>query len=186
VNSFTTRESSRLTFNTTSLPLEQALRERFLLVREPLRRTNTADPRLLLVSPEVDALLDGKLLYGAFPGTESDILIARWCAGQAMVVSRRKTKQKPDLERVEGYDEFWALCPRKPRPGWRILGRFYDHKILILLWAWNKDELFGKYAEAYQGILDHWIALFGNQSPYRSDSIDGYVGERYRDVDQVA
>ena len=176
-----------MTFNTTSLPLARALRQKLLLVREPLRPLPSVpgnQPRYLIVTPQIDALLDGHLLFGTFPDRSAEQLIGIYSAGQLIRVSRKKTKAKPDVEQIEGPDEVWAICPRKPPPGWRLLGRFYEPHVFIALRPWDKNKLFGQYPQASQEVIDDWTNLFGAQAPYRGTDIGDYVGGVFRDVDQ--
>jgi hypothetical protein len=98
-----------LTFNTTSLPLARALREKTLLERVPLKPVGEAK-RYILVTPEIAALLDGRALFGAFPSLAAEKLIGRFSAGYLVTVSRKVTRLKPDIERIVGFEEVWALC----------------------------------------------------------------------------
>lgn len=177
--------TKKLTFNTTSLSLERAIRRgNTLLVREPLRPFGD-QVRWLVVTPEIDELLDGKRLFGVFPDVESERLIAHYSAGWLVTVSRKKTKRKPDLERIEGYDEIWALCPRRPRPGWRLLGRFIAKDTLVLLRAWEKNRLFANYPQAAQEVIDDWKRILGSEEPHRGNEVGDYLSSRFRDVDQI-
>jgi hypothetical protein len=171
-----------LTFNTTSLSLAQALRRNELLQRHPLRPA--ADPkRQLYVRPEVYDLLDGRL-RGDFPAIETERLIGVFTAGHLLRVSRRKTSQRPDMEEIVGADEVWALCPRRPPPGWRLLGRWLDKGVFIVLRAWEKGALFPRYPEACKQVIDDWDELLPGVRPHTALEIEDYVGEVYRDVDQ--
>jgi len=138
----------------------------------------------LLVTPQIDALLDGHVVLGVFPEREAEILIGLYCAGHLVTVSRKKTKVKPDVEQIEGTDEVWALCLRKPPPGWRILGRFYERGVFVALRAWDKRELYRNYPRASQEVIDDWTELFGAQPPHRGQNVDDYVGWVFRDVDE--
>lgn len=139
----------------------------------------------MLVTPEIDALLDGRLALGEFPDWEAERLIARFSAGWLVTVSRRRTRQRPDLERLDGFDEIWALCPRKPRPGWRLFGRFYEPGVLTCLRAWPKDRLIGRYHEAAAAVVNDWCELFGDRPAHSGPQLGDYLGGGlFRDVDQ--
>jgi hypothetical protein len=143
------------------------------------------DPkRFVLVTPQFDALLDGLLEYGLFPDVAAETRIGIFSAGYLVTVSRKLTKKKPDVEQVVGYDEVWALCPRKPAPGWRLLGRFYEKDTFIALRAWEKSKLFGNYPKAAQEVIDDWNDLFGAQPPRRGHDLADYLSGVFRDVDQ--
>lgn len=172
-----------MTFNTTSLPLARAIREKRLLERLPLRPRSSDQIRHLLVTPQMDALLDGHILLGVFPDVAAEKLIGIYSAGQLLTVSRKVTKRKPDVEQITGYDEVWALCARTPKPGWRILGRWYEKSTFIALRPWDKNHLFHNYERAAQEVQEDWTELFGAQIPYSASSVEDYVGGVCRDVD---
>ncbi len=172
-----------MTFNTTSLPLWQALRAKRVIERLPLRSLSE-QKRFLLVAPQVDALLDGHVSYGLFPSVSADKLIAIYEAGYLVLVSRKKTKRKPDIEQIEGYDQIWAFCARTPRPGWRILGRFYDKDIFVAFRAYDKHWLFSHYAEAAAEIIADWQELFGQQRPHTGNEIGDYLSGVFKDADE--
>jgi hypothetical protein len=171
-----------LTFNTTPLPLAEALRRKELLQRYPLRPVG--DPkRQLYVRPEVYELLDGRL-RGDFPAFETERLIGVFMAGHLLTVSRQKTSQRPDMEQIVGADEVWALCSRRPRPGWRFLGRWLDRGIFVVCRAWEKGDLFPRYPEACKQVIDDWDQMLPGVRPHTAREIGDYVGEVCHDVDQ--
>lgn len=172
-----------MTFNTTTLPLEQAVAAGHLVVRAPLRPLAEAK-RALFVTPAIGDLLDGRTQFGMFPQHSTEVLIGRFVAGQLVTVSRKFTKNKPDVEQIVGYDEVWALCPRTPRPGWRILGRFIDQGHFVALRAWDKRHLFGNYGKAASEVIEDWRGLFGDHPPFTAATADEYLGGVVRDADQ--
>lgn len=174
-----------MTFNTTSLVLRRALSDKRLLVREPLRPLAN-QIRYLLVTPEVDALLDGRQHFGVFPAPAAEILIGRYAAGQMVTVSRKLTDAKPDLERLVGAHEVWALCPRRPPPGWRILGRWFAKDQLVAFRAWDKNYLFRNYPRAAQEVIEDWEELFGAMAPHGGNTVEDYLSGLFKDVDEIA
>lgn len=171
-----------MTFNTTAIPsggsapLKVVERRPFRPLGPPVRR--------LFVSDEVADLLDGRTEYGQFPAVEAEKVIGIFCAGQRIGVSRKKTEQRPELERLEGFDEVWSLCLRRPRPGWRLLGRFYQKDHLILLRGWDKHKLFNQYEKASEQIIKDWEVLFGTKSSHSGEWYTGYISGVVRDVDE--
>jgi hypothetical protein len=155
-------------------------------VRLPLRPVGEAGDtaRHVLLTPDVDAMLDGQMHFGDFPQVEAERLIATFCANWFITVSRKKTAKRPDIEQLQEFDEVWALCPRKPPPGWRILGRFYAKNVFIGTRAWDKHVLWGRYAAAAQEVIDDWTDLFGEQPAHTGVALDDYLGKAYYDVDQ--
>jgi len=136
------------------------------------------------VTPEVDALLDGHVQSGLFPDVAAEKLIGIYCAGQFLTVSRELTKKKPDVEQLVGFDEVWALCPRKPPPGWRLLGRWYEKGVFVALRAWDKNRLAANYPAAAQEVIEDWRQLFGTRAAHSATSIEDYLDGVFRDVDQ--
>lgn len=106
-------------------------------------------------------------------------------SGQRVLVSRKKTKRKPDLEQIEGYDQVWALCPRIPPPGWRILGRFYGKDVFVALRAWDKHWLASHYADAAADIVADWRELFEQQSPHAGNAVGDYLSGVFKDADET-
>lgn len=142
------------------------------------------EKRRLLVVPQIDAILDGHVYHGLFPATETERLVGVFSAGQLVTVSRKFTKKKPDVEQIVGLQEVWALCARRPKPGWRLLGRWFAKDVFIALRAWDKTELFGKYPAAGQDVIDDWMELFGNQPAHSGPNVGDYLGGVFRDVDE--
>jgi hypothetical protein len=174
-----------LTFKTTSLPLFHAIRP-----GGPLREYLPARPqgeqkRWLLVTPEIHDLFGGKIHAGIFPDVNTELLVGRYAAGHLLTVSRQKTTKKPDLEQVVGFDEIWALCPRIPKPGWRILGRFYERDVLVLLRPWEKTKLFRNYPQAAADVTVDWIKIFGDRTPHTGTGIGDYLSGVFKDVDET-
>jgi hypothetical protein len=172
-----------LTFNTTSLSLQRALRDGRLLVRSPLRPLGD-EKRHLLVTPEINALLDGNLVRVLFPDVSAEALIGKFVAGYLVTVSRQITKKKPDVEQIVGADEVWALCARKPPPGWRILGRWHKQDVFIALRSWSKTKLFANYPKATHEVIADWQQLLGAEPVHRGQVVGDYLGGVFRDVDQ--
>lgn len=163
--------------------MQIAIERKRLLVREPLRPPD-AIARCLLVTPAIGALLDGNSQYGVFPQIETERLVGRFVAGHLLTVSRSRTDKRPDLERIEGQDEVWALCPRKPPPGWRLLGRFAAPSCLLLLRAWEKRRLFPRYHDACLEVIGDWNKILTNIPPFRASSIEEYLGGVLRNADE--
>lgn len=172
-----------MTFNTTTLPLDGSQTGAIkLFARKPLKPL--ADQvRRLYVTKEVSDLLDGKTRFGEFPNVDAERLIGIFCAGYLLRISRKKNDDAPDLERLEGYDEVWSLCPRKPKPGWRLLGRFLEKDRLVLFRAWDKHQLARNYERAAKEVIEDWERKFDKASPLRGTELSDYVSGVVRDVD---
>lgn len=154
-----------------------------IVERKPIRSLAGAIRRLS-VSTEVADLLDGKTAFGNFPALEAERLIGIYCAGQLIAVSQKKNDRRADLEKLEGFDEVWSFCFRRPKPGWRLLGRFIQKDHLILLRGWDKHKLFNSYAEASEQIIDDWEDLFRTRVAHSGEWYSGYLGGVIRDADE--
>jgi hypothetical protein len=163
--------------------LKNAICAKRLLLREPLRLLREVHRRSLLVTPQIDALLDGHIEFGVFPDFHAERFVGIFSAGQLMTVSRRITRRKPDIEQVEGADEVWALCIRTPRPGWRILGRWYEPDVFVALRAWDKARLARNYRTACEEVIEDWNDLFADHIPFSAVDVGHYIGGVYRNVD---
>jgi hypothetical protein len=163
-----------LTFNPTFLSLERALREG-ALVRWPPERPLTADSkRELFAQPELLDLLKG-IPRGKFPDRECEKLIGIFCAGYLITVSFKKQDDGADMKRLEGFDEVWALCPRKPRPGWRVFGRFVQPGCFVAFSAWDRHALHNRFGEAAADVINRWRVIFDQQEPYRGSVAADYL-----------
>jgi hypothetical protein len=150
----------------------------------PIRPRADAVRRLFL-KPEIIDLLNGKASPpGGFPTTEADEVIGRFCAGWFVRVSEKS--KKADFERLERLDEVWALCARKPGPGWRILGRFLAPQVFVGLAAFDRRVL-GR-AENYEalakGMIDEWGKSLGTRQPFRGAFPNDYLGEHAWNLDE--
>lgn len=130
------------------------------------------------MTPHLDATLDGLPVRGVFPSVPAEILVGIYAAGHRLTVTRRMPgkKDRPDLEQIIDADEVWALCVRKPAPGWRLLGRWYDKNVFVALRAWDKHKLAGHYEEACDEVIADWTEEFGVQTPHRGNNLNDYVG----------
>jgi hypothetical protein len=170
-----------LTFNATSSIKAQAISRGFV-ERAPLRPL-AAPKRSLLLKPEIDRNLDGD--DSRFPHIEADKLVGRYVAGYLLVVTR-KSARNADLEQLEGLDEVWALCFRRPPPGFRLLGRFLGRDMFIGFRLYDRHELDGRkiYRQLARKVIDEWERAFGSIEPLRSRNLNAYLSGHFRDVDE--
>ena len=177
-------EGGGLTFNPTFLSLKRAEKSGALLRRPPERPQLEDHKREFFFHPELAALFKGGSSR-QFPAPAWERLIGTFCAGWSLTVSFEFTKKKPDMERLASFDEVWALCPRKPKPGWRVFGRFVQPGCFVALSAWPKVELFERYDEAAADVISRWREIFGEQEPYRGRLASDYLTGVCRNVDQI-
>jgi hypothetical protein len=172
-----------LTFNTTFILIER-LRERgFVEYESPRPRVDRK--RRIFVAPKIAALLNGDGAIDAmFPSVEAERVLSTFVAGYLVTLSRKGAKS--DLEQLIGLDEVWALCFRKPRPGWRLFGRFVAQDVLVLTKAYDRHELGGKtnYHRLAEAVIAEWESCFSGIPPYRASEVTGYLTGGVRNVDE--
>lgn len=167
-----------MTFNATSLRLG-LLNAAGLVERQSLRPT--AGRRRIYVTPDIAAKLDADEPY--FPRASAEALIARFRASHHITVTRRKGVEA-DLERLVGPDDVWVLCFRSPRPGGRLLGRFFEKDVFVGLRLKEREELGGRrYEECAREVEGEWSRLLRSSNPVRSNSVDDYISMLYKDLD---
>jgi hypothetical protein len=169
-----------LTFSTTILS-SPMLAPR-LLKREPLRPRG-AQVREIWVTPEINCMLNGGGKDLGFPERDAETLVGIFSAGWMVTSSFKLNDSRPDIERLEGLDEIWAFCLRKPPPGWRLLGRMIEKDKFIALSAWDKHALIGNYGEAARQVEEQWGSLFGQIPPLRGNVVSDYLSN-VRDLDE--
>jgi hypothetical protein len=145
-----------------------------------------AEPeRGILVTSEIKAIIAGDPPVQGFPHLCANLIIGRFIEGHYLLISRKSAKDC-DLEQLEDVDEVWALCFRKPRPGWRLLGRFIERNTFIGLRLCDRKELGFRpnYEREAASVIEDWITCFGSNDPLRGVDFGQYVGGHYKDVDK--
>ncbi len=89
----------------------------------------------------------------------------------------------PQLERIHGVEEVWAMCYRTPPPGWRLFGRFLAKGVFVGLTLLEKHDLVGKYEEIGKDVISKWKNLF-DIDPIKSDNLEDYIGHVWVNRDQ--
>lgn len=171
-----------MTFKATTLNTIRIKRAGFA-VRTPLRPLDKPF-RCILLENETAELLDGSDVETGFPHVAADAIVGRFVAGQLILVSG-KSNDNADLEQLEGVDEVWALCFRKPRPGWRLFGRFSEPKVFVGLGAFDRHRLGRRsnYTSVALAMIEKWNEKFPGVEPFRAATLGEYVSGVYRNVD---
>jgi hypothetical protein len=135
---------------------------------------------------DVALLLSGdEAIAAMFPSVEAERLLSTFCKGNLVTVS--ETAKTSDVEKLMGLDEAWAFCFRKPRPGWRVFGRFIEANVFIGLRAYDRIDLgsaIGRYGAMAQAMIDEWDRILPDVPPLRAAGISGYVNGVIRNVDE--
>jgi hypothetical protein len=170
-----------LTFKATSHRLAQA-RLSGLEEIEALRRTEPI--RSILVPRSIGAALNGTNPNTTFPHTLAAPQIAAFISGHFLTVSRRSAAGV-DVEQLEGVEEVWAICFRRRRPGWRLLGRWLEPSKFVGLGLYDRLDLGGaQYNKRAQEVIAQWESIFPGLDPLRGSHVGDYVGGVFRDVDE--
>lgn len=105
-------------------------------------------------------------------------------AGHTMNVSR-KSAPRVHLEKLEKVDEIWALCFRKPAPGWRLFGRFIERDTFVGTELYDRNVLGKKsnYTQLAQAEAGLWNRRFPGLPYLSSPDLADYLTGVYFDVD---
>ncbi|MCJ7995317.1 hypothetical protein J5N58_14115 [Rhizobium cremeum] len=176
-----------MTYNATDRILYQAVDTGQLVQRYPLE--TSASVRRLFVTPEINEILDGNdAAFKNLPMVETETIIGRFCAGHFITASLQGNSElKPDFEKLQGLDEVWAICARKPRM-WqvRIFGRFIS-KGCFVAFGFHERVVLGireNYNAKASEVPALWNDVLGTCVRYEAGSVDEYFGGVCRDVDE--
>ena len=178
-----------MTFNPTNPHIGFALAAG--LVEAPLPR-DVERRRQVFVTPELAEALKGRTLETGLPPFPIKALIGQFVTGGVLTIgwtrrqprSARNRDRHPELERLEGNDEIWVLCQRRPRPGWRILGRFIGPDVLALLIARHKNDIGDNYQAAILDTISAWQARFDQLQAHTGSLISDYISGEFYDYDR--
>jgi hypothetical protein len=145
--------------------------------------------RGILCPSEVDLQLSGNDPHHGLPSIGVAVTIGKFVAGRSLTISRRKPRRQwrgrdIELAQLEGIDEVWVLYFRKPRPGWRLLGRFFEQDALALLRIKDKRDIGSDYEPAAAEVISDWRRLFGDTRPCTGDDLSAYLGGAHYNVDE--
>jgi hypothetical protein len=178
-----------LPFNATS-PILQIARAAGLVIHQPLRpQPNMV--RGIVCPPGIDAALSGTDTSLGLPSIGVAATIGRFIAGHALTVSRLKRPRRwrgPDIdfEQLEGIDEVWVLCFRRPGAGWRLLGRFIERDAFGMFCIKDKRDIGGNYKEAADEVFAAWQAWLGSRQPHKGNDLADYLSGVLINVDETA
>lgn len=142
-----------------------------------------AVPREMYVSQEIKSLIDGPWQDDDWERRCGSLRadLERFVQGGMIPVAERpmlrgKTSYMRQLFRWR--EEVWEIRSRDPQPGIRVLGRFADTDIFIVLTWWFRAELGGpgnrRWRDAIVGCKTQWTHLFPTYQPKTSGGTDDY------------
>lgn len=137
------------------------------------------------MTAEIAGLFDGTDRRAGLGQATAETLANRYMAGHLVRVTD-KLGVEADMERLVDLDEAWALCIRRPWPGFRLFGRFIERDAFVATEAWHRSDLgrTANYTAMAQAMIDNWDAAvpgvhpvsFKNVTEYMSGAVD-YVDE---------
>lgn len=175
---------AKLTFNATSILISHVLDAGFAEYESP--RPIAVKQRRVFLHADVSRLLSGdEAIAAMFPSVEAERVLSTFCKGHLVSVSA--TGKRSDLEQLVGLDEAWALCFRKPKPGWRVFGRFIEPNVFVGLRQYDRIDLGsakGRYGELAQAMIEEWDRILPDVPPLRASAMSGYLNGVIRNVDE--
>lgn len=119
-----------------------------------------------------------------FNWVEANRILSEFVLGRMVSVSFQS--KRAELEKLEVVDEIWACCVRKPRPGWRLFGRFVAQDCLVLMVAHDRHDLGTKtqYQAIAQNVIAEWNKILPTVSPYSASKLSGYMSGVVRNADE--
>jgi hypothetical protein len=145
--------------------------------------------RGILCPPEVDVRLSGNDPHYGLPSLGVAVTIGKFVAGRSLTISRKRRGHRwrgpnIELEQLQGIDEVWVLCFRKPGAGWRLLGRFIEQDALVLFRVKDKRDIGNDYGPAAAEVISDWQARFGDQPPCTGADLSTYLSGTQYNVDE--
>jgi hypothetical protein len=132
----------------------------------------------------------GKDISTGFPDVAADIQACAFVNGYTFTGSLigDPSRKKPQLERLLRNDEAWAMCFRKPVPGWRLLGRFAAKNVFVGLSLNDRITMNGgeRYNRFAIDMISEWETSYSDLPVVSGQSWSDYVGGKVRDVDDNA
>lgn len=139
----------------------------------------------MFVTPEIRDVLDGVRLTAGFPDAEATTVNDRYMVGHLISVSRRRGRGAV-LKKIEHADAVWSFAYRRPRPGWRLIGRFIERDAFIGL-SMKSRSFLGRsenaFTEEAKAIVEVWNRLLPGLDPVRSDDVEELLSPLVWDLD---
>lgn len=118
-----------------------------------------------------------------FPSVDAERVLSQFYAGYSLNASLKSAKNS-QIERLEGVGEVWAFCFRKPRPGWRLFGRFVGRDIFVASAGYDRHELAAKgYEPLAVSALDDLDRRFPNLPTHVGEVLHDYITGPIWDMD---
>jgi hypothetical protein len=130
--------------------------------------------RLVLVSEEVNRVLDGTEAPVDLAIVQAQRVVSRFMLGLYIPVARGMNDKKALLKQMEHVPELWTICLRNQAPGVRIIGRFVEHDFFVGLKAPHRNQL----VASFQPALDMWNQKLSHVPFVQSPNLDDYLFDK--------
>ena len=139
----------------------------------------------MFVTPEIRDVLDGVTSMTGFPDAEATTVNDRYMVGHLISVSRTRDRAAV-LKKIDNADAVWSFAYRKPRPGWRLIGRFLERDAFVGL-SMKSRSFLGRDENAFTDeaweVVKAWNQLLPGLDPVRSDDVEDLLSPLFWDLD---
>lgn len=118
-----------------------------------------------------------------FPSIEAEKVLTAFYAGYALNGSLRSAKGC-EIERLENVGEIWALCFRKPPPGWRLFGKFIERDVFVASAVYDRHQLAGSnYSRLANAAISDLNSRFPQLATHSGVTLGDYMTGPIMDLD---
>ncbi len=104
-------------------------------------------------------------------------------AGFALNASMKSAKNC-EIERLEDVGDIWAFCFRKPKPGWRLFGRFIERDAFVAVAGYDRHDLVGgNYSALAMSAIADLDARFPQLPVHTGAALQDYITGPMLDMD---
>jgi len=139
----------------------------------------------MFVTSDIRDVLDGSTPTAGFPDAEAMTVNDRYMVGHLISVSRARGRGAV-LKKIDNADAVWSFAYRKPRPGWRLIGRFMERDVFIGLSLKSRSFLGHResaFTEEACAAVEAWNRLLPGLDPVRSDDVEELLSPLVWDLD---
>lgn len=140
---------------------------------------------MIFVTQEIATVLEGKGSVAGFPEAEASAVNDRFMVGHVISLSLERSKTAV-LKKVDGVHAVWSLAYRRPKPGWRLLGRFLEKDVFVGLRLSSRTTLgrdLTAFTESARDVVADWQILLPGLDPEDSADADQILSPLYWDLD---
>lgn len=98
-----------------------------------------------------------------------------------MPSQRRPGDRGVEFEQLEGFEEIWVLCHRRPGAGWRLVGRILEQDIFVVLSIHDKRDIGSDYGPVVAETIEEWNKRLPDVDPCNGPWLSGYLSGAHYD-----